>query len=222
MKLTTENAQIVTVSVEIQALTVSGKQVTLAVFRQLQEEDVINWDTLEVKGKVWGRVNYHTDNCKDEVKHLHLVWQTGLELRRAEIYEPVIAYIQQHHRLKEEVWRLGVAFLLAGVIEGKIAFDFDVYHDSFSHTLKFEDGGVKTFRLTSKECANLRISRSERGLLWGKETREKVQAELAKVPPLAEIVPELLEARKALVTYEAKWEKLYGGFLQTPQLFIAV
>ena len=38
--LTTHNAEIKTATVEIRSLTVSGKQVTLAVFRQLREESL--------------------------------------------------------------------------------------------------------------------------------------------------------------------------------------
>lgn len=55
-QLTTENAIIKTAQVEVKALTISGKQVTLAVFRQLPEEHILESYSLEMKGIIWGRV----------------------------------------------------------------------------------------------------------------------------------------------------------------------
>lgn len=79
--LTVQEAQVTTVSVEIQTLTISGKQVTLAVFRQLLNEDVVVDG--EFVGTPWGTVNYHPDKCGDARSHLHVVWQKGQDLRRA-------------------------------------------------------------------------------------------------------------------------------------------
>ena len=73
-------------TVEIQTLTISGKQVTLAVFRQLIEEPPLN-DQLEWNGTPWGTVNYHWKDCACSrgIKSVHLVWQRGSELRRGSI-----------------------------------------------------------------------------------------------------------------------------------------
>src|SRR5262245_44111097 len=81
-KLTSENAIIKTASVEVKTLTISGKQVTLAVFRQLLEEDLIDPETCQLCGVPWGIVNYHPDKCSDSGAHLHVVWQSGSDLRR--------------------------------------------------------------------------------------------------------------------------------------------
>ncbi|MGW2161844.1 hypothetical protein [Nonomuraea sp. NPDC001699] len=74
---------------EIKALTVNGKQVTLAVFRQLYEEplyDPLSWNAF---GTPWCRVNYHPDRCdRDDAAHEHVVWQKGDELRRARVNRP--------------------------------------------------------------------------------------------------------------------------------------
>jgi hypothetical protein len=65
--LTVHTAAITTVSVEIKTLTVSGKQVTLSVFRQLQEQALILRDgtfagqpwgdrgAVQAPGQQWGR-----------------------------------------------------------------------------------------------------------------------------------------------------------------------
>lgn len=83
-QLTTQNASITTVAVEVKALTISGKQVTLSVFRQLQEEPVISSDGT-LNGVPWGYVNYHPDKCADDYPHLHVVWQQGEDLRRSRV-----------------------------------------------------------------------------------------------------------------------------------------
>ncbi|MEU0035509.1 hypothetical protein [Streptomyces sp. NPDC006333] len=83
-QLTTQNASITTVAVEVQALTISGKQVTLSVFRQLQEESVVAHDGT-LNGVPWGYVNYHPDKCSDDAAHWHIVWQQGAELRRSRV-----------------------------------------------------------------------------------------------------------------------------------------
>ena len=96
-QLTVHNAQITTAKVEIKTLTISGKQVTLAVFRQLIEEPVIA-DDGTLNGVPWGTVNYHpAKTCRAEEhagerehydylgSHLHVVWQKGTGLRRSTV-----------------------------------------------------------------------------------------------------------------------------------------
>lgn len=83
MKITAQQAVIKTAAVEVKTLTISGKQVTLAVFRQLIEEPIINDDTIELNGTPWGTVNYHFNYCDDYGQHIHVVWQKDNELRRS-------------------------------------------------------------------------------------------------------------------------------------------
>lgn len=83
MEINVKEASIKTASVEIKALTVSGKQVTLAVFRQLKRADLIIVKSREIvwNGVPWGQVNYHVPECKDfGTPHVHIVWQYGAEL----------------------------------------------------------------------------------------------------------------------------------------------
>jgi len=85
-QLTTQNATITTTAVEVKTLTISGRQVTLAVFRQLREKPLIN-DNGTLNGVPWGTVNYHPDRCGDEREHWHVVWQQGSELLRSRVEE---------------------------------------------------------------------------------------------------------------------------------------
>lgn len=85
-QLTVHNAQLATAAVQINTLTISGKQVTLAVFRQLREEPLIS-DDGHLNGVPWGFVNYHPDKCADKPEHWHVVWQQGDELLRSLVYK---------------------------------------------------------------------------------------------------------------------------------------
>ncbi len=85
--LTVQNAEIKTATVEVKTLAISGKQVTLAVFRQLREEELVTNDGT-LNGVPWGIVNYHPsqEKCVWNGWHLHVVWQRGTELRRSTVY----------------------------------------------------------------------------------------------------------------------------------------
>jgi hypothetical protein len=72
-------------SVEIKALTVSKKQMTKGVFRQLPRRHVIE-PGRGLRGDPWGIVYYFWDDCgypKTCGKHLHVVWAGEGRLFRA-------------------------------------------------------------------------------------------------------------------------------------------
>lgn len=90
-RLTTHTAELRTATVEIKTLSVSGRQVTLAVFRQLEKDTLFEPKTWECRGTPWGRVNYHPgDGCTGQFPrlHHHVVWQLGDALRRTVVVEP--------------------------------------------------------------------------------------------------------------------------------------
>jgi hypothetical protein len=90
MKIDVHDAEVKTATVEVRTLTISRRQVTLNVFRQLLEEDVIDIDTGQFRGVPWGTVNYcPPKECKSNghTTHLHVVWQCGNELRRNRVDE---------------------------------------------------------------------------------------------------------------------------------------
>jgi hypothetical protein len=81
-KLTVHNAEIRTATVEIKTLTLSGKQVTLAVFRQLRARPLIS-NSGEFLGEPWGTVNYCPRQPCTSGPHWHTVWQSGTTLYRS-------------------------------------------------------------------------------------------------------------------------------------------
>jgi hypothetical protein len=92
-QLTVHNATITTAAVEVKTLTISGKQVTLAVFRQLREEQLVA-DDGTLNGQPWGYVNYHPDKCDSGPEHLHVVWQRGSDLLRSRVDVPWAAELE--------------------------------------------------------------------------------------------------------------------------------
>lgn len=85
MKIKANEATVKTASVEVKTLTISGRQVTLAVFRQLELSSLIDPDGPTLRGIPWGRINYHgAQDCEARGcgSHIHVVWQEGDELRR--------------------------------------------------------------------------------------------------------------------------------------------
>lgn len=81
--LTVQNAEVKTTAVEIKTLTVSGKQITLSVFRQIPAADLVNKDGT-LNGVPWGRVNYFWGDHSgcSQPSHQHVLWQNGTELFR--------------------------------------------------------------------------------------------------------------------------------------------
>jgi hypothetical protein len=86
--LTTHEAQVTTASVEVKTLTIRDRQVTLAVFRQLHREAVIDGRSGEISGVPWGTINYFWKGCGLDEEHVHVVWQKGDELRRDCVRSP--------------------------------------------------------------------------------------------------------------------------------------
>lgn len=118
-RITTHDASVKTAAVEVKALTISGKQVTLSVFRQLVNEPLINPHDGTLFGTPWGRVNYFWGDCEPD--HLHVVWEKSRELRRACVYHsPIKARSPKADELYRELYALyGMRFVRA-VCAGEI------------------------------------------------------------------------------------------------------
>lgn len=86
--LTARNAEIRTATVEMKTLTITGKQVTLAVYRQIPEKSIVGSDG-DLAGEPWGWVNHCPDkSCKNSGPHRHFIWRDSDQLRRATHSQP--------------------------------------------------------------------------------------------------------------------------------------
>lgn len=89
--ITVEQAELKTASVEIRHVVVNARKMTLSVFRQIPEEDILvleggGW---RLAGVPWGLVNYFWGSMNAN-RH-HVLWQKGKELRRSLVvaYNPL-------------------------------------------------------------------------------------------------------------------------------------
>lgn len=125
--ITAREATIKTAAVEVKALTISGRQVTLSVFRQLKQEAILDEDTADLRGVPWGIVNYFWGDCAKAKEHLHVVWQKGDELRRACVY-PQPDTARGWRSRNQRIAPLALAFVLADLAERDEAVEFEVNH----------------------------------------------------------------------------------------------
>jgi hypothetical protein len=187
--VTTKQATIRTASVEIKTLSVSGRQVTLSLFRQFPEEQIIDPSTCQLRGVPWGRVHYFFGGCERRTPktHLHVVWQKGDELRRACVEREGVGEYEsvgwpcwaeanaENRRLSElrlNVYRAAVAF--HGLRERPEVLRSGLHGD----TCKV--GGWEFDDL--RESANPSVG-SLTCRLWAKRKRlEELRAEAAKGP----------------------------------------
>lgn len=89
------DAKLKTVNVGIKTVTISDRQVTLSLFKQLVSSELIS-DSGKLNGLPWGWVNYHPDKyCKHIEYHKHFIWQKGEELRRSRVIMD-IRYYEAH------------------------------------------------------------------------------------------------------------------------------
>ena len=93
--ITTDRVAIRTASVEVRTLTLTRKQMTQSVFRQLPERDPICWETGQLLGEVWGWVNYLEGQ---------FVWVSDGTLWRSPRHQARIRRAEE--KLKEDLYQL--------------------------------------------------------------------------------------------------------------------
>jgi hypothetical protein len=102
--ISVSSAEVKTAALEIKTLTVAARQVTLSVFRQIQEEALIIFqdESVALAGILWGNVNYFFGTDKDcsGINFFNILWQKGSELRRCAISKNVenFSFIKSKYR----------------------------------------------------------------------------------------------------------------------------
>lgn len=103
-----EDVKLQSLQVNISAMTVNGKQMTLSLFRQLPEACPLGFE-FQARGKLWGYVRYSWgDQAKDAI---HIVWQGGDSLYR---WVPSLA---NFGKINSVEWEAHVAERSGGRIE---------------------------------------------------------------------------------------------------------
>jgi hypothetical protein len=80
--VTVAEATVQTCTVQVKALTLGKKQMTLSVFRQLPDLHLEPHLRAGAEAHLWGMVNYFWDGCGMRGEHLHIVWSDGRRLYR--------------------------------------------------------------------------------------------------------------------------------------------
>lgn len=218
-KLTAENAVIKTASVEVKTLTISGKQVTLAVFRQLPRRELFDGETLALNGIAWGTVNYHPDKCHDEAEHIHVVWQDKQSLARFNFPERV-GY------QPKAVWhRQRMTLTYAHALIGEAVKEHGYMPATMTPLDKFLKGRVKFNSLSRIHTLYLDIGAFDfpgehyesKFLLKAVEGWNSCQS-----PPAKVYEPGLLKAIEKEAEWLARYSALYKTIANLDQLYIAV
>lgn len=218
MKITIEEALIKTATVDIKTLTIEGRQVTLAVFRQLQKEDVVDCD-IRLNGPVWGQVNYHPDpECKSLGNHIHLVWQSGTELRRSLVTAscPRKALDDFNESINNASMNLLAALALKGSHFKK---------DYYSNPFRFSMGDISLSVWWNSDDlvkrlleSNYRFSQGDKFYNQEMMTVVKEKYNMSEDEAKAQVIK--LYAERA--AYQKDWKTLYEKLKNVQQLFIAV
>lgn len=95
------HAIIHTASIDVAIMRLNKKQVTLSVFRQLDEESIFLSDG-SLRGTPWGRVNYTWKDNKPGTA-FHVVWQDGEYLKRSAVPKTPIVIPRNDYRSKDPV-----------------------------------------------------------------------------------------------------------------------
>lgn len=219
-----KDAQIKTAAVEIKTLTISGKQVTLSVFRQIEEENIIDEETMKFNGIPWGQVNYFWKEEYQDYK-LHILWQKGNELRRCILLEKAKIklddrniYTNKYLELYNKIFNIEcmidriVNLYPTSYIEPKYINKFE-----YIKTLeKFVDDRRDTIK-------DIKEGRSAKDLL---KVENELNQGLQRIEELKNIIKVKLDEKFSLCnlleSYEEKYNKLLELLSDLPHLFIAI
>ncbi len=224
--ISTHDAVVKTATVEVKVLSLSGKQVTLAVFRQLKLESILD-ESGKIVGVPWGTVNYCTKDCPDN-RHFHVVWQKGLELRRDAVLVDATDD-DGTQTLVQRVYRRAAALFLKSAVEGVFLDSFsvgpisDIYPASY--TIRGRTFRVRRYGLSA--ACRLYLERDEthhrpnRVSAAKKEFEDNYGADFGG-KSLAEIETEALESGEAYLAYVVQYKHAVSLLQELDQLFIAV
>jgi hypothetical protein len=127
ISLSASTASINTASVTIKTLRVDNRQLIQAVFRQLPVQELTNQETIELKGRVRGWVNYNPDGPSE---NRQFIQQQGEKLCRCPFHVRDILELDTQQKWPAPFAQLHSAYqcaaenwILARAIEGKLEFE---------------------------------------------------------------------------------------------------
>jgi hypothetical protein len=215
--LSIHEATVSTASIEVKTLTIKGRQVTQAVFRQLQEESLFDYETMEPLGAPWGWVNYHPDKCGDAPEHLHVVWQLDDQLRRHRMDRQWTDHIGIENQVRGDAvnWWITKGMGLDWSGWSKHWPDYEDPRAYSSHAPRGKwIKATDDWQVFAPEPAGMLSSEMGRRAWLDKAYPEGWDERL-----LAQNLRESIVEREEL---RSRWENAYAELQALPQLFIAV
>lgn len=207
-RLTPQNVTVTTATIEVRTLTLGNRQITQSVFRQLQEESLVDGDG-NFRGQPWGFVNHCPDKkvpddnltgtmieCASGPAHRHVVWQKGDELRRSR----VVTYVSAHRGAFWDDATDAIA-QAAYCANDHVMPAWVIRHGSDSYV--FEHDGVR--------CIGYNLSKR-----W--DAGHECPSVDALPAARARLTEAITSERALAVAQRAAWKAV----LKLPQLFIAV
>jgi len=88
------DASVKTTTITADHLVINNRYMTMAMFKQISYEQILDLENIKLNGTPWGYVNYFWPDIKHHSDYessdcLHVLWQKGNELRRALIPESI-------------------------------------------------------------------------------------------------------------------------------------
>lgn len=187
MIIEAKEASVKTAQVEVKALTISGKQVTLAVFRQLEEIECHDSD-FNIDCTIWGKVNYHPDKCSSDKEHIHLIVQKEDKIFRSIVFKEIpYSFIQE---IRSEIESRFTSFFLCSLQKDPSFFDIGTLSSYGNPSLRIQ--GHKINLLINKSHISYGYNRffdpkllAEKIDKFGRytfdEVRESIENEMQKI-----------------------------------------
>jgi hypothetical protein len=226
--VTIREATVQTVQIEIKALKVGKKQVTMGLFRQLPLASLIDPDSVQLQGIPWGHVIYWWDgdgrpSSTSTRTLLHIVWQDGDTLRRAivsaEPYKPRMSMFE------DQLTVLSKYFYCVALRDDptmRVDIPHYSYGDPYAHVLYQNE----RHRVVFYDEDERRIIGQFAAHRTDKSAQEAYAAWLKDMALTDTTAAECGERFRKVVfarnQYTARWKKQVDALRELPQLFIAV
>lgn len=192
-----EDVKLKTFSVEIKALSITGKQMTLSVFRQLPRENIFD-ENYSLRGIPWGTVNYYWKGNEGDI---HIVWQRDNVLYRDVLFsaDEIGNRFPLYKEIQEAKWNTQTEeYNLSSLIRGEAEFV------------------EKLKRFSGTSWPDTYITSLNEGL---SQQKKWIQEKQEKINGLKDFVKNNTE--KMLKHWEV-YKARYADLEQLPQLFIAM
>jgi hypothetical protein len=239
--ITTQEATVDIMQVEIQVLKVGKKQVTMGLFRQLPHEPLLEGEDVHLRGVPWGHVNYWWDgdgSQADDGPRLHVVWQQDTVLYRSVIdRQPPRPTRRWLRSLRETVmdrlfiWLAGQASSVQ-VVSHSVAGELTVAWQGLTWPVLFSDDDISTaykMLIVTTQAAQRLADGTEDDPSWRQRYRETAEPYLKLLEHRglhdvteAQLLAERDDIGSRVETYERRWAQQWKTLSELPQLFIAV